>query len=179
MVHLMFNNNQILLVDFHLKSRNRKCCILYELQNDFSFISLTVLFTIFLFLTQIFSEGNRTVQNVLSSYSSFCYDLFYGIKKVWLTWWSAVYTGIRRLTKCLDNLLKPSVQCKPAAFLFVLIPFVVWSRHSQLSGFACLKDFRKIISCECVFWTHWGGNSLSLQTSAALCWWSTKANEED
>lgn len=114
----------------------------------------------------------------LSSDPSFCYDLFCGVKKVWLTCWSAVYTGIRRLTKCLDNLLKSSVQCKPSAFLFVLIPFVVWSSYSQLCEFACLKDFRKIILCECVFWTHWGANSLSLQRFAALWWWSTKADKE-
>lgn len=78
-----------------------------------------------------------------SSDPSFCYDLFCSVKKVWLTCWNAVYTGIRRLTKCLDNLLKSSVQCKPAAFLFVLIPFVVWRSYSQLSGFAVWKTSEK------------------------------------
>lgn len=81
------------------------------------------------------TELYRTLWVLILAFVMIC---FFGVKKVWLTCWSAVYTGIRRLTKCLDNLLKSSVQCKPAAFLFVLIPFVVWSSYSQL--WICLSE---------------------------------------
>lgn len=59
--------------------------------------------------------------------------LLCSVKKVWLTCWSTGYTWIK----------SPLFSIKEHHLASYSFPLLCWSTLSQLSGFACVKDFQK------------------------------------